>query len=166
MEERQAWVDEGWSLPDDADNLRAAFSGFAAPVQTLLNEVDKTFLWGLFNHPVLPRWQTGQVGLIGDACHPMLPFLAQGAVMGMEDAYVLATEMAGHGIKAGLARYEKIRKPRATKVQQGAARNAWSYHLRTPVFRSVAHTLLGMVPSQTLLGQFDWLYGHDVTEKP
>ena len=90
VEERASWADEGWSIPDSPENLRAAFQGFAPPVQALLAQVDETFLWGLFNHPVLPRWSNGRIGLLGDACHPMLPFLAQGAVMGLEDAYVLA----------------------------------------------------------------------------
>jgi len=163
VEERQGWADEGWHLPDSAENLRAAFKDFAPPVQALLGAVEQTFLWGLFNHPVLPHWAKGRIGLLGDACHPMLPFLAQGAVMGLEDAYVLAEALDTAGIEAGLKAYEQARKARATKVQQGAARNAWSYHLRTPVFRGAAHRLLGLVPSKALLAQFDWLYGHDVT---
>ena len=163
VEERQGWAEEGWNIPDSAENLRAAFRGFAPSVQTLLGAVEETFLWGLFNHPELPHWTKGRIGLVGDACHPMLPFLAQGAVMGLEDAFVLAGALDTAGIEAGLQAYEQARKARATKVQQGAARNAWSYHLRTPVFRGAAHRLLGLVPSGALLGQFDWLYGHDVT---
>ena len=165
VEERASWADEGWSLPDSPENLRAAFQGFAAPVQTLLAQVDETFLWGLFNHPVLPRWSNGRIGLLGDACHPMLPFLAQGAVMGLEDAFVLAECFEAKGIEKGFHAYEAKRKPRATRVQKGAARNAWSYHLSNPIFRGVAHKLLGMAPQNTLLGQFDYLYGHDVTAK-
>jgi len=104
--------------------------------------------------------------LLGDACHPMLPFLAQGAVMGLEDAYVLADRLAvANSIEAGLQRYETARKARATRVQAGAARNAWSYHLRQPLFRGAAHKVLSMLPSGALIGQFDWLYGHDVTAK-
>jgi salicylate hydroxylase len=165
VEEQAGWADEGWSLPDSPDNLRAAFQGFAAPVQALLAEVDETFLWGLFNHPVLPRWSDRRIGLLGDACHPMLPFLAQGAVMGLEDAFVLAQNLQKHDVSAGLQAYEMQRKARATRVQKGAARNAWSYHLRLPVFRGVAHKLLSMAPKKALLGQFDYLYGHDVTKE-
>ena len=164
VEERPGWADEGWSLPDSPENLRAAFQGFAPPVQALLAQVEETFLWGLFNHPVLPNWSTGRIGLVGDACHPMLPFLAQGAVMGLEDAYVLAEAFACEGIEKGFKSYEATRKPRATRVQKGAARNAFSYHLRTPLLRGAAHKLLGLVPQKALLGQFDYLYGHDVTE--
>ncbi len=165
VEERAGWADEGWNLPDTPANLRNAFKGFAAPVQALLEQVEETFLWGLFNHPVLPRWSDGHIGLVGDACHPMLPFLAQGAGMGLEDAYVLAREMDEKGLRNGLQIYENMRKPRATRVQKGAARNAWSYHLRNPLLRGAAHKLLGMVTQNALLGQFDYLYGHDVTEQ-
>jgi len=163
VEERAGWADEGWSLPDSPENLRAAFQGFAPPVQALLEQVDETFLWGLFNHPVLPNWSNGRIGLVGDACHPMLPFLAQGAVMGLEDAFVLAQTLDAKGIEKGFQSYEASRKPRATRVQKGAARNAWSYHLRNPLLRGAAHKVLGMVSQKTLLGQFDYLYGHDVT---
>lgn len=165
VEERAGWADEGWSLPDAPDNLRTAFQGFAAPVKTLLAQVDETFLWGLFNHPVLPHWSNGRIGLLGDACHPMLPFLAQGAVMGLEDAFVLAECFEAKGIEKGFQTYEAKRKPRATRVQKGAARNAWSYHLSNPIFRGAAHKLLGMAPQKALLGQFDYLYGNDVTAK-
>jgi len=163
VEERAGWADEGWSIPDSPENLRAAFQGFAPPVQALLEQVDETFLWGLFNHPVLPHWSNGRIGLVGDACHPMLPFLAQGAVMGLEDAYVLAQALDAKGIEKGFQAYEATRKARATRVQKGAARNAWSYHLRNPLLRGAAHKVLGMVSQKALLGQFDYLYGHDVT---
>ncbi len=166
VEERAGWAEEGWNIPDSPANLRAAFRGFAPPVQALLEAVDETFLWGLFNHPVLPRWAEGRIGLVGDACHPMLPFLAQGAVMALEDAFVLAAALEARGVEAGLRSYEASRKARATRVQKGAARNAWSYHLRNPLLRGAAHRLLGLVTQKTLLGQFDYLYGHDVTARP
>ena len=164
VEERQSWAGEGWNIPDTPENLRAAFTGFAPQVQALLAEVDHTFLWGLFNHPVLPHWANRRVGLVGDACHPMLPFLAQGAVMGLEDGYVLAEKLAKQGIEVGLQAFEAARKPRTTRVQRGAARNAWSYHLRNPLFRGAAHKVLGMVPKNALMGQFEYLYAHDVTK--
>lgn len=167
VEERAEWAEEGWNIPDTPENLRAAFAGFAAPVQQLLGAVDETFLWGLFNHPPLPRWADGRVALLGDACHPMLPFLAQGAVMGLEDAFVLAASLAeADDFAGGLRSYESARLARATRVQNGAARNAWSYHLRNPAFRGAAHSVLSMVPGRALMRQFDWLYAHDVTAKP
>jgi len=166
VEERNAWADEGWNIPDTSENLRRAFAGAGRDVQTILNAVDETFLWGLFNHPYLPEWTKGNIAMVGDACHPMLPFLAQGAVMALEDAWVLARELDRSGVPDGLLAYERICKPRATRVQKAAASNATAYHLSSGPVRLVAHTGLRaisrLVPS-ALLGRFDWLYGGDVT---
>lgn len=164
VEERSDWADEGWSVPDDPENLRAAFADATPEIRALLDQVDETFLWGLFDHPVLPNWTKDNIALIGDACHPMLPFLAQGAVMALEDAWVLARELDRSGV-AGLQEYERLRKPRATRVQKAAMGNARAYHLGG-VQRGVAHKGLAAISTlapQLLLGKFDWLYGEDVT---
>lgn len=167
VEERDAWTDEGWNLPDTPENLRRAFSDAAPEVQEILAAVDQTFLWGLFNHPYLPEWTKDNITLIGDACHPMLPFLAQGAVMALEDAWVLARELdKTSDIPAGLQAYERACKPRATRVQKAAASNATAYHLHGGPVRMAAHLGLSSIsrfaPS-VLLGRFDWLYGEDIT---
>jgi len=162
--ERGNWTEEGWNIPDVPSNLQAAFSGWCPEVETLLSKVDDTFLWGLFNHPVLPRWSKNRVALLGDACHPMLPFLAQGAVMALEDAWVLADSLArAEGPRRGLHDYENRRKDRATRVQNGALRNATAYHLKSPLVRGAAHKVLSHLNEEWLLGRFDWLYAHDVT---
>jgi len=139
VEERDTWSEEGWNIPDDPENLRRAFAEAGRDVQTILNAVDETFLWGLFNHPYLPRWTKDNVALVGDACHPMLPYLAQGAVMALEDAWVLARELDRAGVPDGLLAYERTCKPRATRVQKAAASNATAYHLRSGPSRLVAH---------------------------
>jgi salicylate hydroxylase len=167
VEERDTWADEGWNIPDTPENLRRAFAGAGRDVQTILNAVEETFLWGLFNHPYLPHWTKDNIALVGDACHPMLPYLAQGAVMALEDAWVLARELDRSGAPDGLLAYERICKPRATRVQKAAASNATAYHLSGGPSRLVAHTGLKAIsrfaPS-ALLGRFDWLYGTDVTK--
>ena len=168
VEERDTWADEGWNIPDTPENLRRAFAGAGAEVQTILAAVEETFLWGLFNHQYLPQWTKGNVAMVGDACHPMLPFLAQGAVMALEDAWVLARELArADTIPEGLLAYERACKSRATRVQKAAATNATVYHLPNGPARLVAHagmkTLSRLAPS-VLLGRFDWLYGEDVTQ--
>lgn len=168
VEERDEWADEGWNIPDTPENLRRAFSGGGREVQTILSAVEKTFLWGLFNHPYLSHWTKDNVALVGDACHPMLPFLAQGAVMALEDAWVLARELdQAEDVASGLLAYERICKPRATRVQKAAASNATAYHLQNGPARLVAHTglkTLSRLAPSTLLGRFDWLYGKDVTK--
>ena len=168
VEERDSWAEEGWNIPDTPENLRHAFANAGTEVQTILAAVDQTFLWGLFNHPYLPNWTKNNVAMIGDACHPMLPFLAQGAVMALEDAWVLARELdRADDIPSGLLAYERLCKPRATRVQKGAASNATAYHLPNGPAKFVAHKglkALSTLAPATLLGRFDWLYGGDVTK--
>ncbi|MEE9453472.1 MAG: FAD-dependent monooxygenase [Paracoccaceae bacterium] len=166
--EQAEWADEGWSIPDNPANLRAAFAMATPEVRTLLGAVDETFRWGFFNHPPLPLWVRGNVALIGDACHPMLPYLAQGAVMALEGAWVLARELERLGIPEGLAEYQRLCKPRATRVQRAAASNATAYHLRRGPMRSAAHlglSAISRLAPSALLGRFDWLYGVDVTRE-
>jgi salicylate hydroxylase len=166
VEERKDWEEEGWTHPDDPGRLLAAFSGWAPEVTGLLAAVEETFLWGLFDHAELPAWVAGRLALLGDACHPMLPFLAQGATMALEDAWVLAAELdLAEDPAAGLMAYEARRKPRATRVQRAAARNGTIYHFATPGARQMLHlsmrTLSTLAPG-ALIRRFDWLYGADV----
>ncbi|MHA1128368.1 MAG: FAD-dependent monooxygenase [Alphaproteobacteria bacterium] len=166
VEGRDSWASEGWNIPDTPENLRRAFASAGRDVQTILNAVDETFLWGLFNHPYLPHWTKDNIALVGDACHPMLPYLAQGAVMALEDAWVLARELDRSGVD-GLQAYERICKPRATRVQKAAASNATAYHLPSGPSRLVAHAglkAISRLAPSALLGRFDWLYGADVTK--
>ncbi len=166
VEERDAWTAEGWMTPDDPDNLRRAFSGWDGAAGELLAAVETCHLWGLFDHAPLPRWSAGRLALLGDACHPMLPFLAQGATMALEDAWVLADQLNLAADPAeGLTAYELARLQRTARVQAAAARNGRIYHLR-PGMRDMAHLGLGLVSRLApgvLAGRFDWLFGTDVT---
>ncbi len=166
-EERRAWADEGWSHTDDPANLRAAFAGFGGDVPSMLNAVETVHLWGLFRHPVAEIWGRDNTALLGDAAHPTLPFLAQGACMALEDAWVLAESLSGHDtVSAALSAYGRTRRPRATRVIDAASRNAWKYHLKFPPLRMAAHTALrlgGRFAPDRMMHQFDWLYEHDVT---
>jgi salicylate hydroxylase len=165
VEERETWATEGWTELDDPDSLRAAFSDFGPHVQALLGAVERTFLWGLFDHPPLESWARGHLVLTGDACHPTLPFLAQGAAMALEDAWVLAAELDTASDPAtGLRAYEARRKPRAARLQRDSMRNGRIFHL-APGMRQIAQ--LGMSAASALLpgvlmGRYDWLYGADV----
>lgn len=167
VQERSDWAAEGWSHRDDAANLRAAFAGFGGVVPGLLSGVENPGLWGLFRHPVAQHWHGDHVALLGDAAHPTLPFLAQGANMALEDAWVLADALAGaRDLAQGLAAYQQRRRARVVKVIDAASGNAWKYHLRNPLVRGVAHLGLGVVgrlAPGAMMRSFDWLYGHDVT---
>lgn len=168
VEERFDWFEEGWHHRDDPENLRAAFAGFGPEVRGLLAGAGETHLWGLFRHPVAARWhERGVAAILGDAAHPTLPFLAQGANLALEDAWVLAAALARHdSAEAGLAAYQAARAPRAARVVAAATRNARNYHLRAAPVRAAAHLglrLAGALAPGALLGRFDWLYGYDAT---
>lgn len=164
--ERPDWHDEGWSIRGDPADLRAAFARFGGPVPGWLAQVDELGQWGLFRHPVAAHWQDGKRALIGDAAHPTLPFLAQGAVMAIEDAWTLAACLAADPDQAAaLARFEALRKPRCRRIVEAANANARNYHLRGPT-RAVAHAGLRAVsrlaPTR-LIERFAWLYDYDPT---
>ncbi|NCO17201.1 MAG: monooxygenase, partial [Alphaproteobacteria bacterium] len=170
VEERPIWVEEDWNLKDDPMALRLAFAGFSPRVRGWLEAVDEVWLWGLFRHPVAPVWQRnlaqGAVAILGDAAHPTLPFLAQGANMALEDAWVLAAALARPGDRAAaLAAYQAARAPRCTRIVAAANSNARAYHLGSPI-RDLAHLglkLAGRLAPDLMLRRFDWIYGHDVT---
>lgn len=167
VEERAEWAPEGWNEPGDVTELRRVFAGFCPQIRDLLDRVEAVNLWGLFRHPVAKRWHGKRSALVGDAAHPTLPFLAQGANLALEDAWVLADCLASAEPRAALAAYQQKRKHRATKVISAANANARNYHLRNPMMRGAAHALLrtaGMIAPRRVVGQFDWIYGHDVTK--
>lgn len=167
VQERAAWTAEGWDHGDDPDRLRSVFHDVQGPARPLLDAVSDVRLWGLFRHPVAPRWHGGGVALLGDAAHPSLPFLAQGANLALEDAWVLA--QTWDGTPASLHRYQEMRRARVQKVISAANRNAWKYHVRFGPARWLGHQglrLAGHLAPDLMLRPFDWIYGHDVTALP
>ena len=167
VEERDAWAEEGWFHRDDPDNLRAAFAGFCPEVRDLLGRVEEVHVWGLHRHKVALEWHRGRAAILGDAAHPTLPFMAQGAVMALEDAWTLADSLAALGLVDGPALYQSRRRTRAANVIEAANKNARNYHLRAAPTRLVAHTglrLLSRLAPDRLLGRYEWIYGYDVTK--
>lgn len=123
-------TEESWSAPGDPDALRAAFAGWDPRLEDLLRQVGTTFWWGLYDRDPLSVWAEGRLVLLGDAAHPMLPHLGQGANQSIEDAVVLAEVLGGTGVEdvpAALAEYESVRRPRTTEVQMGARANGLRY---------------------------------------
>ena len=162
VQERDAWAEEGWHHADDPETLRAAFADCCAELRDILAAVTTPRLWGLFRHPVAARWHAGRVALLGDAAHPTLPFLAQGANLAIEDAVVLA-RIVGQG--RGLAAYEAARRPRVVRAIAAADANARNYHL-SGLRRRVAHlglSAIGRAAPGAFLSRLSWLYDHDVT---
>lgn len=165
VRERAEWSSEGWNHSDDPENLRRAFAGFGPQVQTILSKVETCNLWGLFRHPVAPVWQDGRVAILGDAAHPTLPFLAQGANLALEDAWVLADCLAQLPAAQALPLYQSRRHLRAARVISAANANARNYHLSGPK-RVAAHTALRIgntIAPNAALKRFGWLYDFDPT---
>ncbi|WGH77982.1 FAD-dependent monooxygenase [Jannaschia ovalis] len=159
VEERAEWTAAGWSQPDDPGRLRAAFADYADPIRQVLDRVEQVHVWGLMDHGLTPRWSRGPVTLIGDAAHPTLPFLAQGANLALEDAWTLAQGLDDP------ERWEAGRRPRVARALDAAKANAANYHL-SGIKARAAHAALRLadrVRPQAMAARYAWLYEHDVT---
>ncbi len=168
VQERREWAAEVWNFEDDPSNVRQVFRDFGGAAKALLDRVDNVYLWGLFRHPVAKVWSQGAVAILGDVAHPTLPFMAQGAVMALEDAWVLAQSLDNvEDVKAGLVNYHDKRLKRVEKVVEAANNNARHYHLKPGPVRSLAHTALKLgsaVAPSLAMKKFDWIYNFDVTK--
>ena len=118
--ESEHWFEESWHLSAEREEVHRAYPGWDPLIHELIDKAALVNKWAMFAREPLPRWTQGRVTLTGDAAHPMLPFLAQGAVMAIEDAYALGTLLAKLPAPAALATYEALRLPRATAVQRAA----------------------------------------------
>ena len=121
---------ESWSAPGEPDVLRREFAGWDARIQHLLKEVQSTFRWALYDREPLPSWTKGRLSLLGDAAHPMLPHLGQGANQSIEDGMALATILARANRRtapAALLVYERVRRERVAQIQRGARENGLRY---------------------------------------
>jgi salicylate hydroxylase len=126
---------ESWSAPGDPDVLRREFAGWDPRIGTLLAEVESTFRWALYDREPLPAWSRGRLTLLGDAAHPMLPHLGQGANQSIEDGMALATILARATTAtapAALLAWEQLRRERVAQVQRGARENGLRYDSANP----------------------------------
>ncbi len=138
---------ESWSAKGDLAALRAAYDRFHPQVRAILAACPDVHKWALVERDPLPYWTEGHVTLLGDACHPMTPYMAQGASTSIEDGAVLSRCLAGvdrDGVGEALRRYEATRKPRTSRIQVTSAQNTW---LKTP-------------------HDADWVYGYDAWTEP
>jgi salicylate hydroxylase len=167
VREQADWGEEGWHHADDPANLRAVFADAAPELRAILQGVTEVRRWGLFRHPVAARWHGEAVAILGDAAHPTLPFLAQGANLALEDAWVLAACVDRWPIPEALARYQAARRARVERAIAAANANAVNYHLAgvKRVAALGALGLVGRVAPGLFLRRFDWLYRHDVAHE-
>jgi 2-polyprenyl-6-methoxyphenol hydroxylase-like FAD-dependent oxidoreductase len=146
----EQWTSESWSTPSSKEEVLTAYSGWDERMLALLRQVEQWFKWGVFDRDPMPTWGSGVVTLLGDAAHPFIPNLAQGASMAMEDGFVLARALADHpgDLRLGLAAYESRRRPR-TKRAQLQARDQFLANL--------------MVPPPPRIDR-DWIFSFDATQ--
>jgi salicylate hydroxylase len=155
----EQWQGTDWSAHADAPALHARLHRFHPSLAGVLRDVRDWRRWSLYRLSPLPAWTSGRMTLLGDAAHPMLPYLAQGGVMALEDAVVLADAISRMGdTPAALANYETLRRQRTTRVQTLSRRNGRLYHLPPPLAWA-RDAVLRLAPSTRLMAGFDWLYG-------
>ena len=158
--EKSGWEVESWTELGSLDELKADFYGWHNTIQTLIAHSDKDSLykWALFDRPPMKQWGKGRITLLGDACHPTLPFMAQGAAMAIEDGAMLAACLSnGDGVEDALQRYEQLRIERTANVQRGSRRNARVFHMSG--IKAWARNLAAGRASGSV---FDELYQYDV----
>ncbi|MGE5640681.1 MAG: FAD-dependent monooxygenase [Clostridia bacterium] len=161
------WAEESWSVEGERQELLDAFAGWHPSLLTLFRATERCYKWAIFDRDPLERWSSGRATLLGDAAHPMLPFLAQGGAMAMEDGYVLAEclrRRAGD-VPAALREYESLRKERATRVQLGSRARSDMCQVVSPL--TTLRRDLGFLFNQwfnpgAAIQKADWIYSYDV----
>jgi salicylate hydroxylase len=158
QEDTDAWVEEGWSIPGDPDEMRASFPDPEPLLATLLSRVTQCSKWGLFTRPLTGNWGRGRIALVGDAAHAMLPNAGQGASQSFEDAYILARWLAAHpgDVAAALENFRRVRLPRVHGVQRYSAAIVRAKHN----YDQSGHAAPAKVDATDAMA---WIWGYDVT---
>jgi salicylate hydroxylase len=160
--ERGDWAEEGWTVPGRVADVAARYAAWHPTVRGLIAALPETFVWALHDRTELPQWSKGRVTLLGDACHPMLPFMAQGAAQSIEDGAALASllkAMRGD-VPRALQRYEALRKPRATRLQEASAANRVRFHLHDGPEQQKRDAAMAASGDRSI-ANIGWLYAHD-----
>ncbi|MEC7259017.1 MAG: FAD-dependent monooxygenase, partial [Pseudomonadota bacterium] len=164
--ENDSWRSETWTDAGTVAEAQADFHGWHPLIHQMIAALDQPMRWALVQRDPLPEWQRGRVALLGDACHPTLPFLAQGAVMAIEDGYVLADCLAQQpdAPEAALRRYVALRHDRTSAIVNGASANTGRFHnaaLKDPA-QAVAYVEREWQPEK-VRQRYDWMFEYDAT---
>jgi salicylate hydroxylase len=166
--ERSDWQVESWSARGTTAELAADFEGWHGDIQALIRNIPVPYKWALMTRPPMERWTVGRVSLLGDACHSMVPFLAQGAVMAIEDAFILARALsASADVPAGLRKYEEARRDRTRKAVEGSTANIGRFHHPALADPTQARDYVSREwAGQNVAERYEWLFRYDVTTTP
>lgn len=160
-------VSASWSEEAPREQALRDFKDFDPAILKILRKTPQLHRWGLYQHAPIKQWAKGHAALLGDACHAMPPFLAQGAAMAIEDAWALAAAFRHKGPRQeALQAYQQHREARTKKVAQVSRGNGERFHMRSAAQRMGAFGALKAASTfakTPLLQQLDWLYGYDVT---
>lgn len=160
--EGRGWIVESWTERGTAEECAADFVGWHPAVQQVIRNIETPYKWALLAREPIDRWVDGHVALMGDACHPTLPFLAQGANMALEDALVLARCLDAFAVPLALQRFQALRIERTAAIVRGSAANASRFHnpaLADPAI-SAAFVTREWEPER-VRKRYDWLFDYD-----
>jgi salicylate hydroxylase len=169
VRERRDWQVESWTARGTKAEFHADFAGWHDDIHAMIDCVDEPYKWALMARDPLPAWSRGAVTLLGDACHPMLPFLAQGAVSAVEDGYVLARAVAeaGGDVPAAFARYEAARRARTARMMAASAAQAERFHNPALAERDAAKRYVDeQWQAERVRERYEWLFAYDATAVP
>jgi len=158
------WALESWTMRADAAEASTAFAAWHPQVRAILAAVDQTYKWALFDRQPMPHWSAGRVTLLGDACHAMLPFMAQGAAQAIEDAATLAACLRpcnAHELPEALRHYETQRLARTAKIQSLSSANKARFHLPDGEAQRERDAQMQQGSTDWSPQAVAWLYGHD-----
>ncbi len=166
--ERSDWQVESWSARGTTEELAADFVGWHEDVQALIRNIPAPYKWALMTRPPMERWSDRRVTLLGDACHSMVPFLAQGAVMAIEDGLVLGRCLQKYAdAEVALARYEEARRERTRKAVEGSAANIGRFHHPALADPAKARDYVAREwAGQNVAERYEWLFRYDAATAP
>ena len=161
--EEDSWLRESWVDRGEVADVLAAFAGWHHHVLSIIGAVDETYKWALFDRTPLPRWSVGRVTLLGDSCHPMLPFMGQGGAQAIEDAATLKGCLLKFpsDFPAALRLYERLRLPRASRLQGMSETNKTRFHLPDGPVQRERDAKMASGATDWSLAAIAWLYEHD-----